>query len=1282
MKQLAGVCALCTALYTAGCTTQEDALDLGTSSKAVEVDPLESSCGFEVTTGTYTTWPGGYQAWVQVTNVSGVAATEFTVLLDLGETTLQNGYEAEYEAVEGGYLATAPSWLQWNPIEQGESYRFAFIGSGTYEGVTPYIISIQEEICDTAPPTVDLIPSRKTFTADGTLTLTAEATDNVAIWKVVFEYDGEVIGEDWDAPYTVDVAITDALNGLQRYKATAVDPTGNEGSDEARVVVAIGNRFFGTAPGSDLTYGSILGNFDQITPENAGKWESVENTRDEMSWTDLDTAYNFAKDNGFPFKYHTLVWGKQQPGWLASLPQEEQLEELLEFWDALAARYPDIDMIDVVNEPLHSNPSYKEALGGDGETGWDWVINAFEIAQSKFPNAILLVNDYNILILEQLTASYLPVIDVLEERDLLDGIGVQGHFLEQADPAVVAANLDTLAATGLGIYVSEFDINYENDARQANVFKNLVTAFYDNPSMLGVTAWGHLQGAIWRQQAYLIRSDGSSRPALDWLHCFLAGGTDCPVPEYVPEPREGDDSGITLEVETYDEAEGLVGIEGSVAYTSDGSWFNLKRVVFNANWDILSVTYAKGNEDAASISLHLDSLENPALATVDLAPTGSWGGNVTIELPFAPVSGEHDLLVQFHGQNGVASLEKMKLTAPAGYETNIIANGDFESGTGGWYSWGADLQATDTVAYTGSRSLVATSDTTLGPAATNIAPFVEAGKTYTATVYTTIAGAASSNVLVQVALDCGSGASYPTLASGTVTPGTWTALSGDIAIPEECGLNQVQLQIQGYDIVGAEGTLSLVIDHVSVRAPVVDERVNIVANGTFEDGTSEGWSTWHDGTIGVTDQLAHSGTYSLIVTDRAANAPAATDLTAFVQPGMELEASFWVSIIGATNANVNVTTEINCDGSLSYPWLAQVNVAEGAWAEIAGPIQMPDCETVGLRVWAEGDTGVDILVDDVVILAPPAEPPENLLPNGDFETGADGWYTWGNTIVDVTDTIAATGEKSLVAASTNDLGPAATNIASLVEAGNVYKIDLQATIGGATGANVFVQVALNCGSGTTYPTLTGGAATAGEWLALSGEIEIPTACDKSQVQLQIQGNEVVGAEETLYLYIDDVVLTRLPQQVAVLSSDFEDGQAGPWYTWGSASEVTAAQAHGGAYSFAVSGTSLGKAVVQMSTILVPGKTYHLSCWVAVDGVDSADLHVTNTAECEEGDPKFNWITNVATVTPGTWAELTGTYAVPSSCGLIDAQFYIEGPVTNPGETVTLYVDDVLITTTE
>ena len=146
-----------------------------------------------------------------------------------------------------------------------------------------------------------------------------------------------------------------------------------------------------------------------------------------MNWAQADEAYALAKSHGFVFKWHTLVWGNQQPNWIAALPPEEQLAEIKEWYAAIAARYPEIDQIDVVNEPLHAPPSYKAALGGDGATGWDWIITAFTMARQYFPNAKLLINDYSITNDGNATTRYLQIIQLLQERGLIDGIGDQVH---------------------------------------------------------------------------------------------------------------------------------------------------------------------------------------------------------------------------------------------------------------------------------------------------------------------------------------------------------------------------------------------------------------------------------------------------------------------------------------------------------------------------------------------------------------------------------------------------------------------------------------------------------------------------------------------------------------------------------------------------------------------------------------------------------------------------------------------------------------------------------------
>lgn len=270
--------------------------------------------------------------------------------------------------------------------------------------------------------------------------------------------------------------------------------------------------------------------WNQVTPENGGKWASVEGTRDVMVWTELDNAYKAAKDNGYVFKQHTLLWGQQQPAWLAGLSAADQKKEVEDWIKAFAERYPDADLIDVVNEPLHETPVYANALGGKGTTNWDWVIWAFEKARQYCPNAKLILNDYNIINNNVATLQYIEIINLLKTRGLIDYIGEQGHFLETTPNNTILANLDKLAATGLPILISEYDVNIANDAEQKTKYETQFPVIWSHKGVHGVTLWGYRQGEIWRTDAYLVRTNGTARPALDWLKTYVAanpGGAFC-----------------------------------------------------------------------------------------------------------------------------------------------------------------------------------------------------------------------------------------------------------------------------------------------------------------------------------------------------------------------------------------------------------------------------------------------------------------------------------------------------------------------------------------------------------------------------------------------------------------------------------------------------------------------------------------------------------------------------------------------------------------------------------
>lgn len=282
----------------------------------------------------------------------------------------------------------------------------------------------------------------------------------------------------------------------------------------------LGNVIAASTPSDFATY------WNQVTPENAGKWGSVEATRDVMNWAQLDNAYNYAKNNGFPFKQHTFVWGQQQPNWIAALPPEEQREEVEEWIRLFCERYPATDYIDVVNEPFHATPAYDQALG----TGWNWVVWAFEKARQYCPNAKLILNDYNIINSNSATDSYVALINILKAQNLIDIIGEQGHFLETTENATLTANLNKLHATGIPIQISEYDVNIANDTEQRDKYMSQFPLLWAHPGVQGITLWGYRQNAIWRTDAYLIRQDGSERPAMTWLKSYMPsapGGSFC-----------------------------------------------------------------------------------------------------------------------------------------------------------------------------------------------------------------------------------------------------------------------------------------------------------------------------------------------------------------------------------------------------------------------------------------------------------------------------------------------------------------------------------------------------------------------------------------------------------------------------------------------------------------------------------------------------------------------------------------------------------------------------------
>lgn len=298
-------------------------------------------------------------------------------------------------------------------------------------------------------------------------------------------------------------------------------------------------------PGEMDTDGFIFSEYwNQVTHENATKWQCVEGTRGKYDWRAADVAADYAKEHGFPFKFHTLVWGSQYPDWINNLSTEKQYEAIEQWMDEAKKHYPNLPMIDVVNEAVsgHAPAPYKAALGGDGKTGYDWIIKAFEMAHERWPDAILIYNDYNTF--QWNTDQFIELVKTIRDAGApIDAYGCQAHDLGGCSANTLKASMKKIQdALQMPMYVTEYDIASQNDNDQLRDYKAQIPLLWEADYCAGVTLWGWIYGKTWTDngKGYSgIIKNGVERPALEWLREYMqsdeAKNAKSPFPGMVKE---------------------------------------------------------------------------------------------------------------------------------------------------------------------------------------------------------------------------------------------------------------------------------------------------------------------------------------------------------------------------------------------------------------------------------------------------------------------------------------------------------------------------------------------------------------------------------------------------------------------------------------------------------------------------------------------------------------------------------------------------------------------------
>ncbi|MFO7958388.1 MAG: endo-1,4-beta-xylanase [Candidatus Brocadiia bacterium] len=252
-------------------------------------------------------------------------------------------------------------------------------------------------------------------------------------------------------------------------------------------------------------------NFNSAVHENALKWYQTERRRGEPDFTDAERMVAWCRDNGLRVRGHCIFWcvDRYVQDWLKELDDGELRQAVERRAREVPRRFRGrILEYDVNNEMLHGD-FYKDRLG-EGIRA-----DMFRWAAEEDPDALLFVNDYNILSGKDAAAYERQIQALLDAGAPVGGIGCQGHFGGDIDMDEVRAALDRLARFDLPIRITEFDINMDDEEKKARLLREFYRTCFAHPAVDGILMWGFWRGRHWRPKAALWEKDFSPTPAAE-----------------------------------------------------------------------------------------------------------------------------------------------------------------------------------------------------------------------------------------------------------------------------------------------------------------------------------------------------------------------------------------------------------------------------------------------------------------------------------------------------------------------------------------------------------------------------------------------------------------------------------------------------------------------------------------------------------------------------------------------------------------------------------------------
>ena len=307
---------------------------------------------------------------------------------------------------------------------------------------------------------------------------------------------------------------------------------------------------------NELTRPLFTQYFNQVTPENAGKWGSAagHDAHRGHALGQPRHGLQLRPDQRLPVQLPRAGLGQPAAdvdGRAARRGAAGRDQEVVR--GASRSAIPNIEWLQVVNEPLHDPPdcthsastrattatpaattrARSAASNGTDGTGWDWILNAFRLAKQYFPNTKLMINDYSITNSDTATdavpADHQPPQarepDPHRRRAGPRVLDHRQHGAAQGEPGSArrhrACRSRSPSWTSTGSRPAACQATRCSCATTAGSFPT----FWEHPGVEGITVWGWRQPNHWRnaQNAPIVLSNDTPKPAAHWLYNYVRG---------------------------------------------------------------------------------------------------------------------------------------------------------------------------------------------------------------------------------------------------------------------------------------------------------------------------------------------------------------------------------------------------------------------------------------------------------------------------------------------------------------------------------------------------------------------------------------------------------------------------------------------------------------------------------------------------------------------------------------------------------------------------------------